>query len=255
MNQYCFIQCVGKCKVPDQNKWKNNVSGGINRFVYVISGEGGYYLNGEKHSFKQGYLYLIPAYNNIPTWSSYENEESRLNHTFVNFELIPPIISKEVIEFDPHCDPLVNNAFMAFDKIAESAQCRMFNVKEDELYYLKASVVYITNKMIAECGAKMLDDKILIFALEEIHKGIANDISIRDIAKKSFMSYGGFIRKFKNALGVTPYTYLKQLRIRTASALRHEGATLKETAAKCGYSESAALIHAISTERKLPKIK
>ena len=249
MNQYCFIQCIGKTKVPDRNKWKNNVRGGINRFIYVLGGEGGYYHNGEKHSFKQGYLYLIPSYNNIPTWSSYENEEARLNHTYVNFELIPPIISNDVIEFDPHRDPVTNNAFEVFDKIAEASQRRICNVKEDELQYLKATVIYLTNKMIAEFGAKTLDDKLLIFALEEIHKGIATDISIRDIARKSFMSYGGFIRKFKNALGVTPYTYLKQLRLRTATMLRNEGATLEEAAEKCGYSEASALIHAISTKK------
>lgn len=255
MNHYCFIQCVGKGKVPDENKWKNNVSRGINRLVYVIGGAGGYYLRGERYSFKKNHLYLLPAYENIPTWSSYDSMESRLDHSFVNFEMIPPVITKDVIEIDPHKDPMVNAAFSMFDKIAESTECRMYNLKEDELYYLKATVVYIINKMIAECNVKMLDDKILISALEQMHKGISTDISIQDIAKKSFMSYDGFIRRFKNALGITPYTYLKQLRIRTATALRDEGATLEEAAEKCGYSDAAALLHAISGEKRLPKIK
>ena len=255
MNPYCFIQCVGKDRVPDQKEWKNTVHGRINRLIYVLGGEGGYYLKGEKHTFKQGYLYLLPAFDNIPTWSSYDSNESRLNHTFVNFELIPPIITKEVIEFDPHRDPMINSAFIMFDKIAESAKCRMYNVKEDELHYLKATVVYLINKMKAEYGLKVLDDKILISALEEMHKGISSNIPISELARKSFMSYDGFIRRFRKVLGVTPYTYLKQLRIRTATILRNEGATLEEIAEKCGYSDSSALLHAISNEKRLPNTK
>ena len=88
-----------------------------------------------------------------------------------------------------------------------------------------------------------------------MHKSIEADLSIREIAEKSFMSYYGFIRRFKNALGMTPYTYLKQLRIRTATALRNEGATLEEAAEKCGYSDATALLHAISNEKRLPDMK
>ena len=255
MNVYCFIQCVGKSKVPDKNEWKTNVSEGINRLIYVIGGNGGYFLRGEKYTFKKNHFYLLPAYENIRTWSSYDNTESRLDHSFVNFEMIPPIITKDVIEFNPHEDVMVNEAFNMFDRIAESTKCRIYNLGNDELHYLKATVIYIVRKMISECGLKILDDKILIAALEEMHKGLATDISIRAIAEKFFISYDGFIRRFNKALGVTPYTYLKQLRIRTATALRDEGATLEEAAEKCGYSDSSALLHAISKEKRLPKIK
>jgi len=255
MNPYCFIQCVGKSKVPDKNEWKNRVSKGINRLVYMIGGEGGYYLRGEKRSFRKGYLYLLPAYDDIPTWSSYECEDARLDHTFVNFELVPPIITKEVIEFDPHGESLVSGAFDMLDRIAEASGCRMYNVKADELYYLKATVVYIINKMVKAGAVKILDDKMLISALETMHKGLSGNISVREIAEQSFMSYDGFIRRFTKTMGLTPYTYIKQLRIRTAMALRDEGATLAEAAEKCGYSDSAALLHAIANEKRLPVSK
>ena len=84
---------------------------------------------------------------------------------------------------------------------------------------------------------------------------ISEDISIKEIAEESFMSCCGFIRKFKNALGVTPYAYLKQLRIRTANALRNEGMTLEQAAEKCGYSDASTLLHAISIESKSIKGK
>ena len=255
MNQYCFIQCLGKCKVPDEEKWHNNVSGGLNRMVYVNGGEGGYYFRGEKRHFKTGYLYLLPCYDDIPTWSSYESDEKRLDHTYVNFELVPPIITKEVVELDPHADPLISAAFTSLERIAESTECKLYNLKNEELKYLKATVVYILERMIAQGCLKTLDDEMIITALEKMHKGISGDISIREIAAKAFISYEGFIRRFNKVLGMTPSTYLKQLRIRTAAALRAEGATLEEAAERCGYSDSSSLLHAIANEKKLLKTK
>lgn len=255
MSTYCFISCTGKAKVPDEDKWKNSINGGINRLYYIVDGIGGYYKNQKKHYFKKNHLYLLPAYNDFPTWSSYKSENDRLNHIFVNFEMIPPIITNEVIEFNPHNDPMVSIALSMLDKISDSAKLRMYNIGEDELYYLKATVIYIVSKMAKAGEIKMLKDKILISALHEMHDNISTDISIQEIAIKSHMSYYGFIRRFKNALGITPYTYLKQLRIRTANVLRDEGATLEEAAEKCGYSDPSTLLHAISREKKLPKAK
>ena len=241
--------------VPDEDKWSNNIVGGINKLYYIVDGTGGYYLRGKKYTFKKNHFYLLPAYNELSTWSSYETPESRLNHIFVNFEMIPVIFSKEVVEFNPHDNPILSAALSVFDKIAESAKCNLYTLGDDEMRYLKSTIIYIVNKMITECDVKMLDDEILVSALKKMHKNISEDISIKEIAEESFMSCCGFIRKFKNALGVTPYAYLKQLRIRTANALRNEGMTLEQAAEKCGYSDASTLLHAISTESKSIKGK
>ena len=62
-----------------------------------------------------------------------------------------------------------------------------------------------------------------------------------------YMSTDGFIRKFKRYIGETPYSYIKKMKVRKAHVLRTEGATLDETALECGYSDSSALLHAISS--------
>ena len=256
MKQYCFIQCLGKRKVPNEKDWYNIAPGGMNRFYYINGGEGGYYLRGKKHYFKKGYLYFIPGYDAIPTWSSYESYEKRLDHTYVNFELVPPIITKDVIEFDPNSDPLVSVATSAITKIAEpNTGLWLRNLKNEELQYLKANIIFILDKMTAVGYLKKLDDEIIISALEKMHKNISKNVSIKEIAENSFISYEGLIRRFNKVLGMTPYNYLKQLRIRTASALRAEGATLEEIASRCGYSDACALLHAISNEKKLLKTK
>ena len=255
MSTYCFISYIGKSLVPDENVWTNVTPRGMNRLYYIVDGVGGYYLDGKKYYFKKNHLYLLPSYDEIPTWSSYETPEQRLNHIFVNFEMIPLIFAKEVIEIDPHKDPIINAALTVFDNIAELAKCNVHTLNSEELNYVKSTVIYIVTKMITECNVKTLDDEILVSALKKMHENISEDISIKEIAEESFMSYYGFIRRFKNALGVTPYAYLKQLRIRTATVLRNEGITLEEVAEKCGYSDASTLLHAISGEKKVCKTK
>jgi len=254
MNRYCFVHCFGKSKVPDEGKWKINVFGGVNRLYFILDGQGGYIRNGEKKHFKKGFLYFIPFYLNIPTWSSYETEESRLNHLYLSFEFLPPILTGEVKEIDPKGDPMLNAAINCWMNIAETYHS-IRKIDNDALEYLKSTIHYIMSKIIDEKNVKSLDDKTILTVLEEIHNNISEPISVHKLAEQVHMSYDGFIKKFKSNLRTTPYKYIKSLRTRTAIALRNEGATLEEAATKCGYSESAALLHAISNERFLHKIK
>ena len=254
MKQYCFVHCFGKAKVPDKEKWKNNVLGGVNRLYYILGGEGGYIRNGEKKHFKKGFLYFIPSYVNTPTWSSYEPEGNRLDHLYLGFEVLPPIMTDQVIEIDPKEDPTLNATINVWMSIAEEHRS-IRKIDNDALDYLKSIIHYIVSKIIDKNNIKPIDDKTILYVLEEIHKNISEPISVHKLAENVHMSYDGFIKKFKSNLRTTPYKYIKSLRTRTAIALRNEGATLEEAAARCGYSESAALLHAISNEKYLHKIK
>ena len=122
MQPYCFVHCFGKSKVPDKGKWKNNVYGGINRLYFILDGDGGYIRNGDKKHFKKGFLYFIPSYDNIPTWSSYEPEENRLNHLYLSFEFLPPIMTDQVVEIDPTGDSMLNAAINVWMNISEEQQ-------------------------------------------------------------------------------------------------------------------------------------
>ena len=64
------------------------------------------------------------------------------------------------------------------------------------------------------------------------------------------MSTDGFIKKFTRAVGETPYSYIKKLKITMASIMRAEGATAEEAATACGYADASSLIHAISLMKK-----
>lgn len=56
-------------------------------------------------------------------------------------------------------------------------------------------------------------------ALEFIHANLAEDLSIEQIARESYLSAFHFARLFKNTLGLTPHQYVLQNRIERAKRL------------------------------------
>lgn len=249
MTNYCKIYYAGTRKAPYPENWKTSVQCKINRLIYINNGEGGYIKNDIKIPFKKDCLYLITSFSHfIPTYSSYETEEKRLDHSYANFELVPPILSNDVLCLDSFEDPKIKIAIEAFKTL-----CTHCTLNEDFEYtddtskkFLKAIVEFLVERIIAEnSNCKIVKDKQILNALNLMHKNLNKKQLINEIAKSCFLSTNNFIRRFKKELGETPYSYLKKLKIRTATHMRLQGIPLNEIAEKCGYSDPSALLHAI----------
>ena len=243
MIKYCEIRVAGSELAP--YNWQNTVNNHTYRILYKHSGLGGYWLGETQIPFKTGFLYLIPACANIATYSSYESDERRLNHSYVNFELIPPIISNDVLEIDPNENPSVRCAVEVLKSLCAKCYRLNLNLNEDELKYLEDTVVFLIETMIKKSNALMVKDEAIITALQIMHSELKNRVTIADIAKRCYLSPEGLTLKFIKYLGEPPYSYLKKLKIRTALQLRDSGMKLDAIAAECGYSDASALLHAI----------
>ena len=250
MKRSCFISNCNQCTVPVN--WLTTVGGGTNRLYYIEGGTGGYIENGKRIPFEKGKLYFIPSYSCIPT---YTDENDRISHSYVNFKLTPPIVSRTVFCIDPHKDPKIEVALQAFREFCQP----MFNTRthkppfnaeeEQRMTMLKALTVYLTEQTVQANSEGVLTDDTVITALDIIHTSLAEMPSVAEIAAKCYMSTDGFIRKFTRIVGETPYSYIKNLKIRTALMLRSEGSTAAEAAIACGYSDASALLHAISSNK------
>ncbi len=247
MSDYCKIYWAGSEKAP--YNWKTSTSVGTNRIIYITGGEGGYIIDGVKIPFKKDCLYLIPSSAHfIPTYTSYESDESRLDHMYVNFEIIPPIITKDVLCLESFDDEETKIALEAFKTFC--TQCNLKRghtiLSESSQKFLKSIVIFLVDKMLKEFKCEIVKDTVILNALKLMHKNLGRKQLISEIAEKCYLSTNGFIRKFNKEVGETPYAYLKKLKIRTAQNMRMSGATLEEIAEKCGYSDSSALLHAIN---------
>ena len=248
MSDFCKIYCAGSVKAPYD--WITSTPLGINRLVYINGGEGGYIKDNKKIPFKKGYLYLFPgnAYY-IKTYSSYENDEARVDHAYVNFELIPPIKSNEVFCINPSEYDDINSAVHIFKTLCKECSCKSDfpSLSKTNQKYLIYTTIFLINKIVEKFDCDVIRDKVIIQALRLMHENLGGRQTISDIAKECYLSTDGFIKKFKKEIGETPYSYLKKLKIRTALNMRIAGVRLNEIAEKCGYADPSSLLHAIDS--------
>lgn len=248
MTDFCKIYCAGSVKAPYQ--WITSTPIGINRLIYINGGDGGYVDDGVKIPFIKDKLYFIPGNANfINTYTSYETDEARLDHAYVNFELIPPVITNDVFCIDPYEDEDTRAAIQVF-----RALCNECTAKDDfpslsrgSQKYLKSTTIFLLDRIIEKCNCEVMDDKVIIRALKIMHENLHKPLTVGEIAEACMLSPDGFIRKFKKTVGETPYTYLKKLRVRTAKNMRMLGVKLNVIADKCGYADSSSLLHAIES--------
>ena len=64
-------------------------------------------------------------------------------------------------------------------------------------------------------------------------------IELNDLAKAAFMSRFHYVRVFKQMYGVTPRSYLKDMRISKAKELLKEGHSITDTCIEVGYESLA----------------
>ena len=239
MNEQCEISVIGECTVP--RDWIGMVKNDINRLYYIHRGEGGYIKDGERIEFVPGRIYMIPAFSKIRTYAPSEN---RIYHTYADFTLIPPVISKNVLSIDPGEDPSVMAALGVFTNFCKDKDTLKNPDKES---YLSDTIVYLSKKIADENDSTLLKDRTILTALNFMHSNIRSKFTISDVAELCHVSPECFIRKFKAHIGETPYNYLKRLRIRVALRLRNSGLSWEEAADASGYSDASSLLHAIKS--------
>lgn len=239
----CRLRFAGHCEVP--LPWRAIADEGVNRLYYIHGGNGGYYRGGSAVNFKEGMLYLLPSFSNVPVFS---DRDDRIVHTYANFELVPPVLSRDVLMIDPHENPVTESVFSAFLILA----CKAMNhdLSDEDRRMLVATVEYLTARIVESCGSSLLNDEAVNRALGIMINRMDEKLTIADIARECYMSVDGFIRRFTRVVGVTPYAYYKRLKLRAALAMRESGFTLEVIAEHCGYSDSSALLHALRAEKQ-----
>ena len=225
------IICCGK-NHPDE-RWRCDDIIGINRLYYIHRGKGGCRHNGKNYPFRPGKLYLIPYTRDF---KPYTNPEEPLLHTFADFELMPPVLTGAILSADPTTDSMASAALAVFDTAAAEKRVNPLCI---------AAIVHLVGYLVERNGALTLQDPVVLQALQTIHARLQEPLRVEELAQACYMNKDSFIRRFARVVGITPYAYLKNLRLHTARSLRAEGLSLAEIARRTGYSDASALLHAL----------
>jgi len=239
------INACGKKYAP--LRWELKTHVGNNRLYYIHSGVGGY-VHGKKHfEFSSGTLYYIPYTADFTPWT---HEEEPILHTYADFELLPPILTNEILSCKLE-GRVAQAALATFEAIATACTQRDLLLREmtpndSNRRLLCSSLLYLTELVANANESLILSDEIVSEVLMILHTRMRTPITVAEIAKNCHMNEDALIRRFTKIMKTTPYAYLKSLRLRHARLLRDTGLGWSEIANEVGYTDAASLLHALS---------
>jgi len=244
------LHVYGYCYAP--KIWRFDLNRRDNRLYYIHGGKGGCRYQGRDYSFRKGQLYFIPYHRDLELYS---DEKDPILHTYADFELIPPVICDRVLSADPSGDPMFSAAVELF-LLGGRAQ-NMTQKGEDNEYpsvganrLCMSAMLYLIDRLTEIHCVPVISDEVILAALTKIHNGLSENLSVSALASDAYMNCDSFIRRFSRVLGMTPYAYIKQLRLRTAYYLRETGMPLSEIALETGYADSSSLLHALNQSKE-----
>ena len=243
------IVCYGSDKAPAES-WHCKKHIGINRLYYIHGGKGGYTHDGKNYPLLAGMLYFIPY---TADFVPFCDAGDPIMHTYIDFELIPPIITNDVVFIEAEKTERLSSAASIFIQGGEANKNdhrSLTSIQADPSFWelCEASIVYIVNAIIKENGIEKITDRLVVKALEIMHTRMGDALSVSDMARDCYMTPDSFIRHFCRVVGITPHAYLKNIRLRTARYLRETGMGLTQIANEVGYADASSLLHALRNE-------
>lgn len=235
----------GHIKVhPD---WPHGQNAVINRIYHIHSGKGFCRHNGKDYPFYPDHLYYIPGSDNL---KMYTDSDDTIFHTYIDFDFFPPVVTNEILCAPITDDPFLQLAIKMFDETGKKAQndrmVSYFHHYDESFKKLaNGAVTYILSYILEHNGVPFINDKEILKALDIIHNRMHENITVELLANECYMNKDSFNRRFSRTVGVTPYAYLKRLRLLTARRLRENGMNFSEIATLTGYSDASSLIHAL----------
>lgn len=238
MNNISF-STYGRLEMKNRTASTANI--GENILYHINEGEFCGEADGKEMQFKKGHLYLIPQTVTLNYTAEYAD------HTFVNFYCTPGIALETILEVKVDEFPLLKTVFDSLNDLV--VRYPMWEMGQEFVYHeiITSTFTNLMALLNQEFEIFAVKDEIINKVIEYIHNHYNEKLSVNDLAVKYHIDKSSFIRRFKRYTNITPYQYIKSLRINKAVELIKSGKyTLSQVAEMVGYSDAASLSHSIS---------
>ncbi len=193
---------------------------------YCVSGEAYYYYNNNKYSIEKNTFYFFPMFCNCKIE---HNPKSPFKVMWFHLNLIPKMNS-EIYKLSTE-----NNTYYSL-----LTELLMYSVSQSRKSFIQAVNLFIymcTEDKIISISKNEKITAVLQFIEDNVTEVITNDTLCELISyNKQY-----FIKFFKNQTGVTPHSYIKNLRLNKAFDYLKQGFSVQETSEKYGFSDANVL--------------
>lgn len=242
-----------KCKVipnavgikrPSIQVWKESTYR-INRIHIPIKGKMLYKDTGGVTVLDEGSIYFMinscsQNFDMIPEYGYY--------HFYMDFQTVPPLLSREVLEIEFSKDPYLYYLIKAIESLVRSVGSEQRNGgaredilrKDPELEEVLPILEQIVRHFQLKYNVRVVENPKLDAAIRYIEEHYAEKLHNEDIAAVLHIDTRYLIRLFSKHLDMSPYLYLTQCRIEHAIAFLRDGKSVAETAILCGYQSENA---------------
>ena len=234
LSTYHYGRCIKR------NDWYLKTIG-INRLYRIHRGSVSVLLDNRPYVLTEGYLYLFPQ--NLK-FELVLNEDTEVDHTFVDFFTLPAIKMDTLIQIDPAAHPTIGQAAQILLHLAGTHQTYPTMERND---YTELVESYLHNLLFLidrEFPIPKIEDPRINTVLDYIHKNYDQEISLEELLQLTNLEKNYFIRLFKSCMNITPYQYIKKYRFNIALSLLKHRCSLTEAAQKIGYADAVSFSHA-----------
>jgi len=245
------IRYCGSEKAPAD--WPQAIS--LQRLYYIKSGRGAYRMpGGQMVPFEPGKLYIFPL--NLEDCFVTEAEDP-IDHLYFDFLSTPPIIAPEPQIYEVKEGSFLQELLCMLDRMCIDLRLRYGRKVLYARSRIDSEEVMLSRQMMESLFHALLlqlamirpipfsDDAAIRDTLEQIRLHYAEPLNVGGLAEASGFDVSYFIRRFKSAMGMTPYAYLRSYRLMRAEELMADGMTAAEAAEAVGYENASSLRRAL----------
>ena len=204
--------------------------------LYYIKGGTGRYLcaDGRYAAFRRGCFYLFP-YNFHACFQS--SAADPIDHVYFDFVSMPPVLAAE-----PLCIPAETKTLAHLAQLLTDTTAGYDRSDYDTGHALLTLTLRLLNE---ESTIPFYADEVVSETLRRIWEDYAAPLRVSELAAAVHLEENYFIRRFRRAMGQTPYAYLRTYRLALARQALASGDTLAQAAEKVGYQDAASLSRAL----------
>lgn len=226
-------------EVITQN-WPVSTSIGVNRLYYIHKGNISFAIGSKKYPLKSGYLYLLPQ--NIE-FMPILDENNYIDHSYFDFFSVPEIHLDNFLEIKVADYPIINKILNFCFEIIDKHKC--IGVDDDYFFLAENALnVLLTATSLNFKFIAIYDDR-LDNVLQYIYTHYLDDIPLETLADMSYVSKNHFIKIFKDSTSLSPYQFIKKLRLNYAVSLIRNNVSITEVSEKIGYENVSAFSNAM----------
>lgn len=235
-----FLHGAGS-ELPAPDPWPITDTKETCRIYYIHSGHAVFHPEEECVDLLPEQFCFFPP--NL-SFSIRNDPQSPLVHTYFDFIMTPPIILDHCIILDTNKVPALRHLIDAANALMIRGQA--YFTQFDTLPAIMQCINALLAVMTTVCpDIQYVRDPGILRALEYIHSHYQDGIGSGDVAHMLGYHEDYFISKFKETMKITPYAYIKSIRLHEAERLRSGGLDYRRIAQIVGYADASTLCHAL----------